>query len=145
MKSFKEFTTTVVTEAIAGSVVSGLVTRLDAEVAHFKTLHWNVSGEGFFRIHELFGEIYDELIEYEDTLAEKARGLGELISIDSSSKLAGDVAACVQFATECLNTLRSDLVAVKTGQDIAVDTIIGDLTVDIDSWLYKLTSSQETK
>lgn len=146
MKSFVEYANSFnVTEAIDGKVVSGLVTKLDAEVARFKTLHWNMTGEGFLRVHELFGVIYQTFIDYEDTLAEKARSLGELISISSKGDSSGNVEECVAEAIDALTALRSDLAAVKSGQDISIDNIIGELSSTIDSWIYKLTSGQTEK
>jgi starvation-inducible DNA-binding protein len=37
--------------------------------------HWNVVGENFFDLHDLFGKLYDELAEHIDQFAERVRQL----------------------------------------------------------------------
>lgn len=41
-----------------------------------KTAHWNVKGPQFIALHELFDEIAGEVLEYSDTIAERAVQLG---------------------------------------------------------------------
>jgi starvation-inducible DNA-binding protein len=41
--------------------------------------HWNVEGENFKSLHELFGEQYEELSEAIDEIAERIRALGEKV------------------------------------------------------------------
>lgn len=38
--------------------------------------HWNVTGGGFFQLHEAFGGQYEALFEAADELAERIRALG---------------------------------------------------------------------
>ena len=38
--------------------------------------HWNVTGSGFFELHEQFGSQYEALLEAADELAERIRALG---------------------------------------------------------------------
>lgn len=42
--------------------------------AHF--FHWNVEGSDFAQLHELFGNIYEEVYDSIDTFAEKIRAMG---------------------------------------------------------------------
>ena len=44
--------------------------------SHAKQAHWNVKGPNFIALHELFDQIYGELGEYSDTIAERLVGLG---------------------------------------------------------------------
>ena len=51
---------------------------LNKQVANFSVLftklhhhHWYVKGEGFFTLHELFEELYDEINEFYDEFAER--------------------------------------------------------------------------
>ncbi|QLG29802.1 DNA starvation/stationary phase protection protein Dps (plasmid) [Halorarum halophilum] len=41
-----------------------------------KFAHWNVRGENFFQLHELFEELAEELEEHADEIAERATSLG---------------------------------------------------------------------
>ena len=41
-----------------------------------KQAHWNVRGQNFIAIHELFDKVSIEVESYSDQLAERARGLG---------------------------------------------------------------------
>ncbi len=41
-----------------------------------KTAHWNVKGPQFIALHELFDDISGEVLEYVDTIAERAVQLG---------------------------------------------------------------------
>lgn len=56
---------------------------LNKQVANFSVLftklhhhHWYVKGPGFFRLHELFEELYDEVNEYYDEFAERLLTIG---------------------------------------------------------------------
>jgi len=40
------------------------------------SFHWNVTGPNFFTLHNLFKELYEDLIEGGDTIAERIRALG---------------------------------------------------------------------
>lgn len=40
------------------------------------SFHWNVTGPNFFSLHNLFKELYEDLIEGGDTIAERIRALG---------------------------------------------------------------------
>lgn len=39
--------------------------------------HWNVTGSGFFQLHEAFGAQYQALLTAADEIAERIRALGE--------------------------------------------------------------------
>jgi starvation-inducible DNA-binding protein len=40
------------------------------------SFHWNVTGPNFYSLHNLFKELYEDLIEGGDTIAERIRALG---------------------------------------------------------------------
>lgn len=46
----------------------------DAQVAH-----WNITGENFLTLHELFGSLYETSANAIDDVAERIRQLGEII------------------------------------------------------------------
>lgn len=41
-----------------------------------KTAHWNVKGPHFIALHKLFDELYEEVAEHVDTIAERMGALG---------------------------------------------------------------------
>lgn len=60
-----------------------LITMLNKEVANFGVLytklhnyHWFVKGNQFYRLHEVFEELYDEVTEHFDEVAERILMLG---------------------------------------------------------------------
>jgi len=44
--------------------------------AQVKQAHWNVRGENFIAVHELFDRVASEVEDYSDLIAERARALG---------------------------------------------------------------------
>lgn len=64
--------------------MKNLVKNLNREVANFGVLytklhnyHWFVTGKQFFQLHELFEELYDEVTEHFDAVAERVLQLEE--------------------------------------------------------------------
>jgi starvation-inducible DNA-binding protein len=62
-----------------------LVQLLNARLAdtfdlysQLKQAHWNVKGSDFIQLHELYDEIAESVLEYVDTIAERATALGGL-------------------------------------------------------------------
>lgn len=41
-----------------------------------KTAHWNVKGSDFIQLHKLFDDLYEEMGEHVDTIAERMAALG---------------------------------------------------------------------
>lgn len=61
----------VITDAL-GRVLADTFTLY----AKTHSFHWNVTGPNFFSLHNLFKELYEDLIEGGDTIAERIRALG---------------------------------------------------------------------
>jgi starvation-inducible DNA-binding protein len=61
-------------------VIADALTRVlaDTFTLYSKThgFHWNVTGSNFYSLHNFFKELYEELIEGGDTIAERIRALG---------------------------------------------------------------------
>ena len=51
----------------------------DSYILYLKTqnFHWNIEGEGFYFLHKMFQDQYEELAEAVDEIAERIRGLKE--------------------------------------------------------------------
>jgi starvation-inducible DNA-binding protein len=70
---------------IADSSRDELVELLNARLAdtfdlysQLKQAHWNVKGSDFIQLHELYDTIAETVLEYVDTIAERATALGGL-------------------------------------------------------------------
>ncbi len=44
-----------------------------------KTAHWNVKGSDFIQLHKLFDDLYEEMSEHVDTIAERMAALGGVV------------------------------------------------------------------
>ena len=62
-----------------------LVQLLNARLAdtfdlysQLKQAHWNVKGSDFIQLHELYDDVAESVLEYVDTIAERATALGGL-------------------------------------------------------------------
>jgi starvation-inducible DNA-binding protein len=79
---------TVTTAAF--SVTQALnVLQSDTTVLYQKlrSYHWNVTGQQFFMLHELFEKLYREVADVGDALAERALALGAFPSPPKRSLL----------------------------------------------------------
>lgn len=86
---------------------------------HAKGAHWNVMAPDFPQLHEFFGELYEDLNDAVDVLAEDLRTLGSTAPADAAdlvqgkamtettdakallSALGHDNTACIQALTFC--------------------------------------------
>lgn len=63
-------------------VIADALSRVlaDTLTLYVKThgFHWNVTGVNFHMLHNLFKELYEDLVEGADTIAERIRALGQL-------------------------------------------------------------------
>lgn len=92
--------------------------------AHF--FHWNVEGIFFQQYHELFGKIYEEVLDSIDDFAEKIRALGGYAPGSNSrfSMLSHiddeiEVIAPEQMVAELLENSDSMVLVLKRVYDIA--------------------------
>jgi starvation-inducible DNA-binding protein len=113
--------------------------------------HWNVSGNGFFQLHDAFGQQYDALFEAADDLAERIRALNEkapagmnaLSKATTLGDLSGDYSG-ISIAT----TLRDDhrsaakscesarAIAAEAGDDVTADMLIERIDAhDKTAWM----------
>ena len=58
------------------SSCDNLILSLKATVVNLKTLHRNLKKGNWFEIHELLGDYYDKLDEFEDSIVENLMSLG---------------------------------------------------------------------
>lgn len=73
------FTHNTLSESIRAQSIEILNKHLAAAIdlhAQMKQAHWNVRGQGFIAIHELFDKTSEAVELYSDQIAERAGGLG---------------------------------------------------------------------
>jgi starvation-inducible DNA-binding protein len=113
--------------------------------------HWNVTGNGFFQLHDAFGAQYDSLFEAADELAERIRALSEkapagmnaLSKASALADLSGDYSG-----TSLASTLRDDhraaakgcevarAIAAEAGDDVTADMLIERIDAhDKTAWM----------
>ena len=60
-----------------------------------KQAHWNVKGLQFFQLHELYDKLAGELVEYVDTIAERATALGGTAA--GTARMAADATRLPEY------------------------------------------------
>src|SRR5213080_1070979 len=91
-----------------------LVELLNARLAdtfdlysQLKQAHWNVKGSDFIQLHELYDQIAEAVLEYVDTIAERATALGGLAL--GTARLAAAASALDEYPLDAvagLDTVR---------------------------------------
>jgi len=115
------------------------------------TFHLNVTGPNFEQYHSLFGEVYEELWKWHDSLSELLRQQGDkyplnLKDILSESTINDD--AVGKSITGIFNTLGADLASLldcanrvyATG-DAATETLIGDYCAAVSKLKWKINAT----
>lgn len=104
--------------------------------------HWNVKGTSFGPLHELFGEIYDFLIDAADLIAERIVQLGgQAIANPSGGPLFGDDMTLLVSLKDALQELSEGF---KAGIELSIthDQVSGDIFIELgretEKWLWKV-------
>ncbi|GIU91917.1 MAG: DNA starvation/stationary phase protection protein [Acidimicrobiia bacterium] len=66
-----------------------------------KYAHWNVKGNDFFQLHELFDELAGSLREFADTIAERAAALGG--RADGTLRQAAERSTIPEYPTDVVD------------------------------------------
>lgn len=125
---------------------------------YLKTLyyHWNVTGQNFNSLHEMFETQYNDLHAAGDELAERIRALGhftpgtvreylELSSIKDDAKLPGSdvqmVKNLLKDNEECSREARAVMKIAEEGSDeVTIDMMVARMTYhDKTSWMLRST------
>ena len=136
-----------VTTALAGILADTYALAVKTHAAH-----WNVTGAGFFELHEAFGSQYEALLEAADDVAERLRALGAtaplgLKALAKAAEVADlkgtdGTALVTQLASDhaALSKALSKAVAVaqKAGDEATADLFIGRIEAhDKTAWMLK--------
>ena len=114
--------------------------------------HWNVRGEHFFTLHSKFEELYNELIDKIDEIAERILTLGYVpthnfsdyleVSTIKESKEVHDGKKCVENILHSLKTVielqRELLDITEKANDEGTNTLISDYIIkqEKEVWMY---------
>ena len=113
------------------------------------TFHLNVVGPNFAEYHALFGEVYDKLWDWHDTLSEQLRQSGEkypftLQALCSTTDIKDDAAKkndsrqMLESMCTVLDDLLEDGEEIYSTADPALETVIGDYCADIKKLSWKI-------
>lgn len=112
------------------------------------TFHLNVTGPNFAQYHGLFGEVYNKLWDWHDTLSEQLRQAGEMYPlalkgvVDESAVSDDAVGKSVahMFDSVCndLGKLLESAEGIYNTADPALETVIGDYCADIKKLKWKI-------
>jgi starvation-inducible DNA-binding protein len=119
-----------------------------------KQAHWNVKGLQFFQLHELYDKLAGELVEYVDTLAERATALGGAAA--GTARMAADAtrlpeypmvvngegsikALAERFALVAASTREAIDTAAEAGDQSTAD-VFTEISRALDKSLYFLES-----
>lgn len=118
-----------------------------------KQAHWNVKGEQFYPLHELFDEIAEELLGYADVIAERAtalggEALGTVRMSGSNSRLAEYpedvftamevVAALAERFASLATTTREAIETAEQAEDMDTSDLFIDVSRNLDKRLWFL-------
>jgi starvation-inducible DNA-binding protein len=119
-----------------------------------KQAHWNVKGMEFFQLHELYDKLAAELVEYVDTLAERATALGGLAA--GTTRMAADATRLPEFPSvvggqesiralverfgNVANTTRAAIDTAAEAGDQATADVFTEIARGLDKSLYFLES-----
>jgi starvation-inducible DNA-binding protein len=119
-----------------------------------KQAHWNVTGRGFYALHELFEKISDELREHVDDIAERVAQLGG--EAEGTIRMASEASALPEYPRHLaggdahLDALANALVAAAElmrgsikqaatlGDEVTVDIFVGATrAIDKLAWMVR--------
>lgn len=118
--------------------------------------HWNVEGELFSDLHAKFEEVYEELSEFNDTVAERIRALGfkapgslsefsSLSEIEDSREMDLDYKEMIKVLVKDYETLiklmRDAEEIADDADDLATEDLISSYLHDFEMQAWMLRSS----
>ena len=118
-----------------------------------KQAHWNVKGETFIAIHELFDQIHEKIQEYSDLMAERLMSLGgttqaTLYAIEKQSRLApypedifstkAHIDALSSAIAQLGGFVRNAIDKTAVDGDVATSDLFTAFSRDLDHYLWFL-------
>ena len=113
-----------------------------------KESHWNLRGKEFFYLHEKLDEIYSDITEYADVIAERARAIDIYLAPKVSYEFSGESVSFLQTIEGLVSSFRG-LTNVLQGailnitDDLATQDVLIEVKRGVDKWLWMLTESSK--
>lgn len=115
--------------------ITAKIVLADTFSLYFKThtFHWNVEGSDFVQLHDFFGELYEDLHNSVDVMAEQVRALDEYAP--SSLQTIMDLSTIEQCGSEKMSSI------------LMLNTLIADNDTMIESLnkLFKTASAKNNQ
>ncbi|AXH69561.1 DNA binding protein [Streptomyces phage LukeCage] len=111
-----------------------------------KENHWNLRGKEFFYLHEKLDELNEDITEYADTLAERARAREMYLAPKIAYEFSGESVSYLQAVSGVKSSLES-LTMVLSGaifnitDDLATQDVLIEIKRGVDKWLWMFTES----
>lgn len=108
--------------------------------------HYNIEGSQFGPLHTFFQEQYEYYFELVDTLSERIRQLGFLVSlsVDYSNLVSSDPNVILKYNIDSLyllaTSLREVIAEVNKTTDFATGNILIDTLQDVEKQVWKVRS-----
>jgi starvation-inducible DNA-binding protein len=132
-----------------------LVALLNARLAdsfdlysQLKEAHWNVKGSDFIQLHELYDQVAESVLEFVDTIAERATALGGLAL--GTARMAAEASTLEEYPLDAVDGMETVRVvadrlaaygaAVRRAIDEALelnDQDTGDLFIEVSRAIDK--------
>jgi starvation-inducible DNA-binding protein len=111
-----------------------------------KESHWNLRGKEFFYLHEKLDELYSDITEYADELAERARANGWYLAPKVSYEMSGESVSYHQVVDNLVSSLRGLTGTLQNAilnitDDLATQDVLIEIKRGIDKWLWMFNES----
>lgn len=125
-------------------ILQDLVNEMFAFYAKCHKYHWNVTGQNFFDLHSMFGDMYENTWEAIDKTAEYIRILGSMADINVSTA-PGNAKNDMQMVNDIIkanDALLTSLRAAEEASDYydeeAIDNFLADRIDAHAKWAWQL-------
>lgn len=141
------------------ALLNGLLADASDLRSQAKQAHWNVKGDNFIALHELFDEIAGALLPVQDQIAERAVQLGGEVqgtlrqaakttslpeylpgAADGTAHVDALSSALAQFST----SLRSGIDACEKAEDMATQDILIEAQREVDKYTWFVEAHQQS-
>jgi len=153
----RTFETRIDLKSEARQQMIGLLNQVLADLfdlySQAKQAHWNVKGEDFYQLHELFDEIAEELVGLMDMVAERATALGgEALGTVRMASAASQIEEYPQGVFEGMQvvnaladryarvaaSVRDGIDAAEEAKDMSTSDLFIDVSRELDKSLWFL-------